>query len=213
MLKTKLLTLFSILPLITLSPQPASLVNLAPEPVIEQKQADERTKILQAYLAKYNSPLQNNAADFVEAADTYSIDWRLVAAISGVESTFGKRTPGGCNSWGWGVYGTKALKFNSCKDGIYTVSEGLKRNYIDKGLTEPLSMNRKYAASPTWGVKVNFFLRDMDKFEKAYRDKQTGIKEVDMKLPKFAMDYAMEYMYEDKQVDAKLSFLPEELSQ
>lgn len=134
--------------------------------VIEAKKADARVVILKNYFAKFNSPLEDSATHFVEAADKYQVDWKLVAAISGVESTFGKRIPGGYNGWGWGVYGDQALGFKSWKDGIYTVTEGLKKNYIDKGLTEPLTMNRIYAASPTWGVKVNYFMGEIDKFAK-----------------------------------------------
>lgn len=130
---------------------------------------DERAKILQEYLFRYNSPLRNHTQDFVEAADLYSLDWKLVAAISGVESTFGKAIPGGYNAWGWGVYGTQAIYFKSWRDGIYTVSAGLRQNYLDKGLTNPYEINRIYAASPTWGSHVSYFLQDIENFEKDYR--------------------------------------------
>ncbi len=142
---------------------------------IEAKVMDERVLILQAYLRKYNSPLVNNANDFVEAADTYNLNWKLVAAISGVESTFGKHIPGGYNAWGWGVYGDQALGFNSWRHGIFTVSEGLRKNYINKGYITPYEMNRIYAASPRWGGNVAYFLADMDKFEAEYR--KTDVKE------------------------------------
>ncbi len=209
MFKTKFITLLVLLPLLTSGPTPGIAVNITPEPVIEVKELDQRARILQAYLARYNSPLQYHAADFVEAADTYRLDWKLVAAISGVESTFGKRTPGGCNSWGWGVYGDQALKFNSCRHGIFTVSEGLRKNYIDKGLLEPLAMNRKYAASPTWGVRVNYFLNDMSKFEAKYRGEQPKLVSGELQLPKLAMEYLKD---DQKEVNAQLSSLPEELN-
>jgi hypothetical protein len=143
--------------------------------VIEAKESDRRIIILRDYFRKYNSPLEASAQDFIEAADTYNLDWKLVPAIAGVESTFGKHLPGGTdprytsyNCWGWGVYGTQALHFKSFRHGIFTVSEGLKKDYIDKGYTNPYSMNRKYAASQTWGTKVSYFLTDIEKFEKNY---------------------------------------------
>lgn len=139
---------------------------------------DKRAQLLQAYLEKYKSPLSGHAQDFVEAADKYNLDWKLVAAISGVESTFGKFVPGGSgtpyssyNGWGWGVYGTQAKYFNSWREGIFTVSEGLRKNYFNKGLTNPYTINKIYAASPTWGAKVSYFLKDMEKFEKQYHQK------------------------------------------
>ena len=134
---------------------------------------DTRVEILEAYLKKYNSPLKEEAKNFIDAADEYKIDWRLVPAITGVESTFGKFTPGNnsypsYNGWGWGVYGTQALYFKSWKEGIYTVSEGLRLHYYNQGLTNPYAINRVYAASPTWGAHVSYFIADIEKFEKEY---------------------------------------------
>jgi hypothetical protein len=149
---------------------------------VNAKKLDDRAKILADYLAIRNSPLQYHAQDFIDAADTFKMDWKLVPAIAGVESTFGKHIPGGhgpyisYNAWGWGVYGDKSLGFKSWRDGIFTVAGGLKTRYIDRGLTEPLSMNRVYAASPTWGVKVNFFLNDLNKFIEKYPNNEIQVK-------------------------------------
>lgn len=157
----------------------------------EEKITDRKVKIVEDYLSKYNSPLKGSARDFVEAAEKYDLDWKLVVSIAGVESTFGKFIPGGhqpgfttYNCWGWGVYGDQALGFKSWKDGIYTVSEGLKKNYVDKGFVTPFQMNRIYAASPTWGTKVTYFMNDLDKFAKNYEDigEATEIKIDDLKL-------------------------------
>lgn len=131
---------------------------------VEAKQLDRQAQILAGYLHTHNSPLEYHAQDFIDSAKKYNLDWKLVVAISGVESTFGKHIPGGFNGWGWGVYGTQAIYFNSWKEAIYTISQGLRKNYVDKGYTEPYSMNRIYAASPTWGSKVTFFMNEIDKF-------------------------------------------------
>ncbi len=136
---------------------------------VEGKKLDSRAKILAAYLSNFNSPLQDNAQDFIDAADTYNLDWKMVASIAGVESTFGKHIPGGYNAWGWGVYGTQAIFFSSWRDGIFTVSKGLRENYLNKGLTDPFSINRIYAASPTWGTHVSFFMADLEKFANNYK--------------------------------------------
>lgn len=135
---------------------------------------DERVEILKAYLESHNSPMVANAKDFVEAADEHNLDWKLVASIAGVESTFGKHTPGGgatesFNAWGWGVYGDQSLGFGSFKNGIYTVSRGLRENYVNKGYDTPEKMNKKYASSKTWGYKVNFFLAKIAAFEKEFK--------------------------------------------
>lgn len=153
----------------------AQLVENHPSEQIEVRRLDKEAEILAAYLATHNSPLQYHAQDFVDAARVYDLDWRLVAAISGVESTFGKFIPGGYNGWGWGVYGNQAIYFGSWKEGIFTVSKGLRENYIDKGLTEPFSMNRIYAASSYWGYKVTYFMNDLDKFAQEYESQIVNV--------------------------------------
>lgn len=135
---------------------------------ISVDQLDPRALILRDYFAQYNSPLQYHAQDFVDAADTYNVDWKLVPAIAGVESTFGENIPGGYNGWGWGVYGDQALYFSSWRDAIFTVTKGLKQDYIDKGLTNPYSMNYVYASSPEWGSHVDYFLHDITAFSAKY---------------------------------------------
>lgn len=149
--------------------QATAVPTITTEQTLQSKQLDKRAQILQAYLSRYNSPLQYQAQDFIDAADTYHLDWKLVAAISGVESTFGKFTPGGYNAWGWGVYGDQAIYFGSWRDGIFTVSQGLRQNYFDKGATDPYSINKIYAASPTWGAHVSYFLADIEKFSTQYQ--------------------------------------------
>jgi phytoene dehydrogenase-like protein len=139
--------------------------------IVTAKPLDPRAQILKDYLDKHNSPLAAYAQDFIEAADMYDVDWRLVPAIAGTESTFGKRIPGGhdplytsYNAWGWGVYGTQALGFESWKDGIYTLNKGLREDYIARGLLTPQQMNKRYASSTAWGGHVAHFMHDIEQF-------------------------------------------------
>lgn len=138
---------------------------------VEGKQLDKQAKILAEFLAQYDSPLQYSAQDFIDAAKVYDLDWKLLPAIAGVESTFGKQIPGGFNGWGWGVYGTQAIYFSSWKEAIYTIAQGLRENYFNKGYNEPYSINRIYAASPTWGSKVTFFMNKIEEFALDYEAK------------------------------------------
>lgn len=161
----KLLFIFFLLIVFSTQPVLAEKVegNVVPEQ-IEAKQLDEKAEILARYLAKQDSPLQYHAQDFIDAAKMYNLDWRLLPAIAGVESTFGQFIPGGYNGWGWGVYGNQAIYFSSWKEAIFTVSKGLRENYLDKGLTDPYAMNQIYAVSPAWGGKVDYFMKDLEKF-------------------------------------------------
>ena len=151
---------------------------------VEAKHLDKEAAILAEYLAKQDSPLQYHAQDFVDAAKNYNLDWRLVAAISGVESTFGKQIPGGYNGWGWGVYGNQAIYFNSWTEAIFTISKGLRENYLDKGLTDPYSINRTYAQSPNWGSKVTYFMQDLESFASQFvsEKKNTSIMQSDPQI-------------------------------
>lgn len=166
------LTNFTLALLLIISASFASQVEAVSETSeqIEAKQLSREAQILALYLAKFNSPLQDHAQDFIDAAKTYDIDWKLVPAIAGVESTFGKVIPGGYNAWGWGVYGIQAIFFNSWKEGIFTVTKGLKEDYISRGLLDPYAMNKRYAASPNWGGKVSFFIAEIEKFAQEYNE-------------------------------------------
>ncbi len=141
-----------------------------PAEEIISKKLDKEAQILQKYLAKFDSPMQLHAQDFIDAAKTYNLDWKMLPAIAGVESTFGKQIPGGYNAYGWGVYGNQAIYFTSWTDGIYTVAKGLRENYLNKGLKDPYSINRIYAESPNWGSRVTYFMGDLEKFAAQFTD-------------------------------------------
>lgn len=129
---------------------------------------DDRATLLGAYLAFHNSPMEQDADHFVREADRLGLDWKLVAAIAGVESTFGKHVPmDSYNGWGWGIFTGQSdgIHFASWKAGITEVSEGLKYNYIDRGATSIEQIGRIYAASPTWSEKVSYFMKKIDEFE------------------------------------------------
>lgn len=127
---------------------------------------DDRAKVLKKYLEDQGSPLAPYAADFVTSADKYNLDWRLVASIAGLESTFGKHIPANSyNGWGWGVYGTNVKRFDSWDDGIETISKGLRENYLkDNPESDPYVIGPTYAASPTWAVRVTFFMNQMEAY-------------------------------------------------
>ncbi|MEX2007645.1 MAG: hypothetical protein WD992_02635, partial [Candidatus Levyibacteriota bacterium] len=128
---------------------------------------DYRTKILRKYLEQFDSPLAPYAGSFVENADKYDLDWKFVAAISGLESTFGKQIPYGTyNGWGWGIYGTNRIYFKSWEDGIGTVSQGLRTKYMDTwGARDVYSIGKIYAASPTWAQRVTYFMNQIEAFK------------------------------------------------
>ncbi len=127
----------------------------------DTNQKDERVEKLAFFLAGHNSPLSQFADCFVEAADKYGLDWKLLAAISGIESTFGKRIPANSfNAYGWG---NGQIHFESWQQSIDHVSRILAEKYVAKGLDTPDKMAPIYAPpSDSWAGKVNYFMEKID---------------------------------------------------
>ncbi|MBU0569369.1 glucosaminidase domain-containing protein [Patescibacteria group bacterium] len=124
-------------------------------------QTDMRQVALKKYLEKHNSPLADHADEFIVAADKYDLDWRLVPAISGVESTFGKRIPyKSYNAYGWA---NGKHSFRSWEDSIEIVSKTLREKYYDNGTPNIAKIARRYAPpSNSWAWKVKWFMREID---------------------------------------------------
>lgn len=134
---------------------------------------DKRVSHLQAFLQTYNSPLASHAVTFIREADKHNMDWRFVAAISGVESTFGKHIPpGSYNAWGWGIPtgAQSGIGFDNWDDGIATVTKGLKKNYINKGAVSFQQIGSIYAASPFWASHVEYFMDKITNFVPSNKD-------------------------------------------
>lgn len=133
--------------------------NVPTESVSTQKVIDKRVIQIKKYLSKRNSPLAGYAQDFVDAADKYKIDYRLVSAISIIESGGGKTTFKPYNAWGWSKSG-----FANWKEGIYTVSKGLGK-YYRNGLTTPKLISKFYCppSADSWASKVQHVMNEISK--------------------------------------------------
>ena len=146
--------------------------NLLKEPSVKlpdisvEAKEDERIKKVQVFLEKYNSPMAGSAHTFIEVADKYKMDYRLLPSIAGTESTFGKKTPSCAkfNAFGWtsttspcGFY-----RFTSFDDAIRLVGEKIAtKNYYAKfrvsGKVEDLSIPYNNG-SKDWVFSVKFFM-------------------------------------------------------
>lgn len=122
---------------------------------------DYRVFALKNFLASYDSPLYEYAEELIKTADEYDIDWRLVPAITGVESTFGKRIPqNSYNAYGWA---NGAYYFESWEDSIEIVTKTLREKYYDKGAEDINQIARRYAPpSSTWAGKVKSLMKKID---------------------------------------------------
>jgi len=146
--------------------------------------ADARALLVANFIerndAGHNSPLQPYdywGEFFVSVADEYGLDFRLLPAIARKESTFCKsniaRTYYNCFGYGVPASGiTEAGKFTSYEEGIRTVAASLKKSYIDKGLTDPIAIMRKYCppsanGEGAWARNINQWLGEMRFDDKA----------------------------------------------
>jgi hypothetical protein len=97
-------------------------------------QSDPRLKILERFFQRQSCPAARFAEDFLRAADTYKLDWRLLPSISLVESGGGREAKNN-NLFGWG-----SVVFPSINVGIHAVASRLANSHLyrDKSLDEIL---------------------------------------------------------------------------
>ena len=123
---------------------------------------DIRAQKLATFLSKYNSPLAYFSNDFVQEADRNGLDYRLLPAIAGVESTFARNfIPETHNVYGWGG---GEIGFQSWPDGITKVSLGLKKGYLDKGAGSVEDIAKIYCPpnSSRWAQNVRLFMEKIE---------------------------------------------------
>jgi hypothetical protein len=130
---------------------------------------DARVVAMERFLADYNSPMTPYAKVFIEQADRYGLDWRLVASISGVESAFGNISPRNTNN-GWGWRGINPNEggwsiFPTWGAGITEVTRGLAQGYgvtltpfqIEPTYCPPCGQNPAHA----WANGVTRFMNEL----------------------------------------------------
>lgn len=134
---------------------------------VEFKQVN-RKKALEGFFNKYNSPLKGNVDKFIEVADRYKIDYRIIPSISCMESTCGKFViKDTYNPFGWGIYGNNAIYFKNYDEAIEVVGEGLNKGYFAKGYDTVEEIAPIYTPpnSTNWKNGVSFFMNEISKFE------------------------------------------------
>jgi len=128
----------------------------------ELNASDMRVLALQNVFRKYNSPLVAYSRYYVHYADLNGIDWKLLPAISGIESTFGRHhIEGTHNVYGWGG---GSIYFKDWEDGIAHISKQLREKYVDRGADTIYKIGPIYAPpSTTWAFKVSYFASEINK--------------------------------------------------
>lgn len=122
---------------------------------------DKRVTILNEFFTKKASPLASYSKFFVETADKYGLDWTLMPAISGMESSFGKEMPVRSNN-PFGLGGGNLMRFATLYDAIEYEGKLLSKNY-------KLAANHaigsiycpKYECNQNWAVIVTNFSEEI----------------------------------------------------
>jgi len=150
---------------------PAAIVNISYDDPIDRYLSQKPN-------SKLRSPLTGNGSVFESNGRQYTIDPRLIVAISGAETSFAagkcRHTPVSDtrNAWNWFYcYGKQSCGTDPCVNspfdtwgsGIKTVSKYVERNYVMKGLTDVRKIQTKYCIDGCdyWVKNVDFFMREM----------------------------------------------------
>jgi len=123
-------------------------------------QSDSRLQVLRDFFEKSNCPAADVAEVFLEAADDYDLDWRLLPSLSIVESGGGKAARNN-NIFGWN---NGRASFHSMAASIHGVGYKLAHGqfYRDKALDAILGT---YNPVTGYAAKVKSVMRQISPSE------------------------------------------------
>ena len=102
-------------------------------------------RTIDRYLDARGSPLAGQGQKLVSYGQRYGVDPRLVVAIAGAETSFGTDPNAGddpdhFNLWGYGPH----IQFRSWDHAFRTIMPDIRKHYLDKGLTTPLTIGKTW---------------------------------------------------------------------
>lgn len=110
---------------------------------------DAQATSIKKLLDRYKSPLADYAQFFVDTANKYNLDYRLLPTLAIAESGGGKKMPANSfNPFGFGIYGKHITRFDNFNEAIETVAKTLAIEYKDKrGLNTTEEIMTRYNPS------------------------------------------------------------------
>jgi hypothetical protein len=99
---------------------------------------------LDEYLARKGSPMVGTGSALFEAGWRNNLDPRLLVAISGADTGFGRVLCTDFNAWNWFWWDWCDSPFGSWREGIDEVARGLRVGYLELGLTDIFDIAVKY---------------------------------------------------------------------
>lgn len=125
--------------------------------------SDNRAARLEKFLRSQGSPMAPAAQDLVKIADQYGLDYKLLPAIAGVESTYGLTIPtGSYNPYGWS---NGNFYFGSWVAASSYVSSQINQRWGYMGKITPWKIGPYYAANPTWPSHVQRYMTLISNFK------------------------------------------------
>ncbi len=117
---------------------------------------DPRVAALKSFFEKQDCPATEYVQEFLEAADRYALDWRLLPSLAYVESTGGKAAPNN-NLFGWD---SGRAQFPSPVACIHEVGYRLTHSslYKNKNLDGLLAT---YNPDPDYALKVKEIMQQI----------------------------------------------------
>ncbi len=112
---------------------------------------------IRSFFRKRKCPAQRYASEFVQAADQYRLDWRLLPSLALIESSGGKVFTNN-NIFGWD---SCRRRFSSVQAGIQTVAERLANSplYEGKSVEDKLKV---YNSRPHYSDAVKRVMQQLE---------------------------------------------------
>jgi hypothetical protein len=117
---------------------------------------DSRLRSLRNFFHQGECPAEKLAEVFLEAADAYELDWRLLPSLSFIETTGGKAAHNN-NMFGWD---SGNAKFSSAAAGIHAVGYNLANSYLYRG-KKLESLLATYNPNPEYVRAVKYVMRSI----------------------------------------------------
>lgn len=145
----------------------AALPQIESEVSQNIQHSDARAKIIKDFFTGYISPLADLGQQFVDVADKYQLDYRLLPSIAMQESLGGKKViKDSHNPFGYGIYEDLVIRFNSWEEAIERVGRALREDYLNQGLKNPAQIMAKYtppalSKGGNWAKGVSSFMEEL----------------------------------------------------
>lgn len=128
---------------------------------IQQREFEENVARAEAILKRYDSPMQGLGHIIVRRADECGGDYKILLAIAGNESLFGRVPVKLYNPYGW----LDGVQYASFEDALTKISCYISERYIAKCNKDITCIVRTYAGpgddKQRWVYNINWFIKQI----------------------------------------------------